>query len=115
MEVCDCEVLEHVFDLQELDKNVVILPKLETLELRGLPRLRYIICNEDKNDSMGCLFSHSTLMDFQNLKHLSIEDCLKENEDIMLFYEKVSFLPYIFYFIFSYTILGNIDKNILLK
>ncbi|KAL6323834.1 hypothetical protein AAG906_005828 [Vitis piasezkii] len=99
--VYDCKVLEYTFDLQGLDENVEILPKLETLELQILPRLRYIICNEDKNDGMRCLFSSSTLMDFQNLKCLSIQDCAYENneeghvntpiEDIVLFGGKVSF------------------------
>ncbi|WKA03422.1 hypothetical protein VitviT2T_021530 [Vitis vinifera] len=99
--VHNCKVLEYTFDLQGLDENVEILPKLETLKLRRLPRLRYIICNEDKNDGMRCLFSSPTLMDFQNLKCLSIQDCAYENneeghvntpiEDIVLFGEKVSF------------------------
>ncbi|KAJ9682092.1 hypothetical protein PVL29_018129 [Vitis rotundifolia] len=88
IEVDNCEVLEHVFDLQGLDKNVGILPKLEILELRGLPKLRYIIYKEDKSDSMRCLFSPSTFMSFQNLKHLSIEDCAEEGEYTMLFNEK---------------------------
>ncbi|KAJ9682527.1 hypothetical protein PVL29_018446 [Vitis rotundifolia] len=101
IDVHDCEVLEYVFDLQGLDENVEILPKLENLMLRGLPRLRYILCNEDKNDGVRCLFSSPTLVDFQNLKHLSIEDCAYENneeghvntpiKDIVLFGEKVSF------------------------
>ncbi|WKA03428.1 hypothetical protein VitviT2T_021536 [Vitis vinifera] len=99
--VYGCKVLEYTFDLQGLDENVEILPKLETLKLHKLPRLRYIICNEDKNDGMRCLFSSQTLMDFQNLKCLSIQDCAYENneeghvntpiEDIVLFGEKVSF------------------------
>ena len=120
--VYGCKVLEYTFDLQGLDENVEILPKLETLKLHKLPRLRYIICNEDKNDGMRCLFSSPTLMDFQNLKCLSIQDCAYENneeghvntpiEDIVLFGEKVSFLPYFFIFIFPYTIFGNIDKDI---
>ncbi|KAJ9682531.1 hypothetical protein PVL29_018450 [Vitis rotundifolia] len=101
IDIYDCEVLEHIFDLQGLDGNVEILQKLETLELERLPRLRYIICNEDKNDGMRCLFSSPILMDFQNLKCLSIKDCVNEDkeegyvntliEDIVLFGEKVSF------------------------
>ena len=121
IDVYGCKVLEYAFDLQGLDENVEILPKLETLELQRLPRLRYIICNEDKNDGMRCLFSSPMLMDFQNLKCLTIQDCAYDNEeghvntpieDIVLFGEKVSFLPYFFIFIFPYTIFGNIDKDI---
>ena len=118
IDINDCEVLEHVFvfDLQGLDRNVGILPKLETLRLGELPRLRYIIC--DENDSMRCLFSHPTLMDFQNLKHLSIQDCMVEDEeeghvntpieDTMFFGEKVSFLPYIYFLILYCEILIKI-------
>ena len=122
IDVYGCKVLEYAFDLQGLDENVEILPKLETLELQRLPRLRYIICNEDKNDGMRCLFSSPMLMDFQNLKCLTIQDCAYDNEeghvntpieDIVLFGEKVSFLPY--FFIFPYTMLGNIEKDIPLK
>ncbi|KAL6323851.1 hypothetical protein AAG906_005847 [Vitis piasezkii] len=97
----ELEVLEHVFDIQGLDINVRILPKLETLELEGLPRLRNIICNGDKNESMKCLFSSPALEDFQNLKCLSIKRCAKEDDDeghisipmkdVVLFNEKVSF------------------------
>ncbi|WKA03412.1 hypothetical protein VitviT2T_021521 [Vitis vinifera] len=104
IEVGDCKVLENVFtfDLQGLDRNVGILPKLETLKLKGLPRLRYITCNENKNNSMRYLFSSSMLMDFQNLKCLSIINCANEDkeegyvdtpiEDVVLFDEKDSFL-----------------------
>ncbi|KAJ9682535.1 hypothetical protein PVL29_018453 [Vitis rotundifolia] len=101
IDVHNCEVLEYVFDLQGLDENVEILPKLETLELKKLPRLRYILCNEDKNDGVRCLFSSPTLVEFQNLKRLSIKHCAYENneeehvntpiEDIVLFGEKVLF------------------------
>lgn len=105
---------------QGLDRNVEILPKLETLELEGLPMLRYIICNEDKHDSMRCLLSSSKSMNFHNLKYLSITYCGKEDqeeghvniiiEDEVLFGEKVHFLQYVF--TFSSTVLGNIDKDI---
>ncbi|RVW64550.1 Disease resistance protein [Vitis vinifera] len=81
IDVYGCKVLEYAFDLQGLDENVEILPKLETLELQRLPRLRYIICNEDKNDGMRCLFSSPMLMDFQNLKCLTIQDCTYDNEE----------------------------------
>ena len=109
IEVGDCKVLENVFtfDLQGLDRNVGILPKLETLKLKGLPRLRYITCNENKNNSMRYLFSSSMLMDFQNLKCLSIINCANEDkeegyvdtpiEEVVLFDEKVSFLSYTFF------------------
>ena len=118
--VHNCKVLEYTFDLQGLDENVEILPKLETLKLRRLPRLRYIICNEDKNDGMRCLFSSPTLMDFQNLKCLSIQDCAYENneeghvntpiEDIVLFGEKVSFLPFFLFLSFHILFLKILTK-----
>ena len=123
LEVNNCEVLKHVFDLQGLDGNIRILPKLESLQLKALPKLMRVVCNEDedKNDSVRCLFSSS--IPFHNLKFLYIEDCGNEVEDeeyintptkdVVLFYGKVSFLPY--FFIFPYTILGNIEKDILLK
>ena len=123
LEVNDCKVLKHVFDLQGLDGNIRILPRLESLRLNSLPKLRRVVCNEDedKNDSVRCLFSSS--IPFYNLKFLSIEDCGNEVEDeehintptegVVLFDRKVSFLPY--FFIFPYTILGNIEKDILLK
>ncbi|CBI22325.3 unnamed protein product, partial [Vitis vinifera] len=118
--VYGCKVLEYTFDLQGLDENVEILPKLETLKLHKLPRLRYIICNEDKNDGMRCLFSSQTLMDFQNLKCLSIQDCAYENneeghvntpiEDIVLFGEKVSFLPFFLFLSFHILFLKILTK-----
>ena len=124
IKVDDCEVLKHVFDLQGLDENIRILPGLESLRLNSLPKLRRVVCNEDddKNDSVRCLFSSSTA--FHNLKFLSITNCGNQvedeghintpMEDVVLFDGKVSFLPYIF-FIFPYTILGNIEKDIPLK
>ena len=123
LKVNNCEVLKHVFDLQGLDENITILPRLESIELWMLPKLRRVVCNEDedKNDSVRCLFSSS--IPFDNLKFLSIEDCGNEvedeehintpTEDVVLFDRKVSFLPY--FFIFPYTILGNIEKDIPLK
>ena len=123
LEVDNCEVLKHVFDLQGLDGNIRILPRLESLWLKALPKLRRIVCNEaeDKNDSVRCLFSSS--IPFHNLKFLSIEDCGNEvedeehintpTEDVVLFDRKVSFLPY--FFIFPYTILGNIEKRYSIK
>ncbi|KAL6348525.1 hypothetical protein AAG906_013145 [Vitis piasezkii] len=101
LEVHNCEVLKHVFDLQGLDENIRILPRLESLRLKALPKLRRIVCNEDedKNDSVRCLFSSSTT--FHNLKFLSIEDCGNKVEDeghintptkdVVLFDGKVSF------------------------
>ena len=123
MGVSNCEVLKHVFDLQGLDENIRILPRLESLWLWTLPKLRRVVCNEDedKNDSVRCLFSSSTA--FQNLKFLSIKYCgykvedeehiSTPKEDVVLFDGKVSFLSY--FFIFPYTILGNIEKDIPLK
>ncbi|KAL6324386.1 hypothetical protein AAG906_012990 [Vitis piasezkii] len=75
LKVAYCEVLKHVFDLQGLDGNIRILPGLESLRLKALPKLRRVVCNEDddKNDSVRCLFSSSTA--FYNLKFLSIKDC----------------------------------------
>ena len=108
LEVNNCEVLKHVFDLQGLDRNIRILPRLEFLKLNVLPKLRRVVCNEDedKNDSVRCLFSSS--IPFYNLKFLSIEDCGNEvedeehintpTEDVVLFDGKVSFLPYFFLF-----------------
>ncbi|KAJ9682200.1 hypothetical protein PVL29_018194 [Vitis rotundifolia] len=101
MDVDNCEVLKHVFDLQGLDENIRILPRLESLCLWTLPKLRRVVCNEDedKNDSVMCLFSSSTV--FHNLKFLSIENCGNKvedeehintpTEDIVLFDGNVSF------------------------
>ena len=123
LEVNNCEVLKHVFDLQGLDRNIRILPRLEFLKLNVLPKLRRVVCNEDEdnNDSVRCLFSSSTA--FQNLKFLSIKYCgykvedeehiSTPKEDVVLFDGKVRFLSY--FFIFPYTILGNIEKDIPLK
>ena len=62
LEVNNCEVLKHVFDLQGLDGSIRTLPRLESLRLEALPKLRCVVCNEDedKNDSVRCLFSSST-------------------------------------------------------
>ncbi|KAJ9682219.1 hypothetical protein PVL29_018209 [Vitis rotundifolia] len=81
MDVDNCEVLKHVFDLQGLDENIRILPRLESLWLWTLPKLRRVVCNEDedKNDSVMCLFSSSTA--FHNLKCLSIRNCGNKVED----------------------------------
>ena len=119
LEVNNCEVLKHVFDLQGLDGSIRILPRLESLRLEALPKLRCVVCNEDedKNDSMRCLFSSSTA--FHKLKFLSITDCGKKvedeghinipMEDVVLFDGKVSFLPYfLFFFILFWQILKKI-------
>ncbi|XP_059598364.1 uncharacterized protein LOC100251264 isoform X4 [Vitis vinifera] len=101
MDVDNCEALKHVFDLQGLDENIRILPRLESLWLWTLPKLRRVVCNEDedKNDSVRCLFSSSTA--FHNLKFLSIQDYGNKvedeehintpREDVVLFDGKVSF------------------------
>ncbi|XP_034706659.1 uncharacterized protein LOC117930230 isoform X4 [Vitis riparia] len=103
MDVNNCEVLKHVFDLQGLDENIRILPRLESLQLNSLPKLRRVVCNEDddKNDSVRCRFSSSTA--FHNLKFLSITNCGNQvedeghintpMEDVVLFDGKVSFPP----------------------
>ena len=119
LEVNNCEVLKHVFDLQGLDGSIRILPRLESLRLEALPKLRCVVCNEDehKNDSMRCLFSSSTA--FHKLKFLSITDCGNKvedeghintpMEDVVLFDGKVSFLPYfLFFFILFWQILKKI-------
>ena len=97
----NCEVIEHVFDLQGHDTNVEILPKLETLKLKNLVGLKGI-CNNGKNDSTKGFFSSFTPVSFDNLKCLSIDNCGKEDkdqenvnipvEDGVLFGEKVCFL-----------------------
>ncbi|KAL6324398.1 hypothetical protein AAG906_013002 [Vitis piasezkii] len=119
MVVDNREVLKHVFDLQGLDGNIRILPRLESLRLEALPKLRCVVCNEDedKNDSVRCLFSSSTT--FHKLKFLSITNCGNKvedeghintpMEDVVLFDGKVSFLPYfLFFFILFWEILKKI-------
>ncbi|KAJ9682228.1 hypothetical protein PVL29_018217 [Vitis rotundifolia] len=59
-----CELLEHVIVLQEINGNVEILPKLETLKMELLPRLRWI---KDGNDSMKYFSSLLAVMNIQNL------------------------------------------------
>ncbi|RVW87891.1 hypothetical protein CK203_039689 [Vitis vinifera] len=49
MDVDNCEALKHVFDLQGLDENIRILPRLESLWLWTLPKLRRVVCNEDED------------------------------------------------------------------
>ena len=92
-----------------------LLEKIEELELRGLKD--NIICNNEKNDSTGSLFSPSLPVIFHNLKYLSIfdyENVFIPNEDESLFGEKVSFLQYYVFFKFLLILfLGNINKNIL--
>ncbi|RVW23761.1 Disease resistance protein RPS2 [Vitis vinifera] len=88
VDVCDCKVLERVFDHRGLNRDVGILPKIEILKLEKLPRLRLIICNEDNednNDNMRYLLSPSKFKDFHHLKELHIIKCG------ILFDEKVSF------------------------
>ena len=123
IKVDDCEVLKHVFDLQGLDENIRILPGLESLRLNSLPKLRRVVCNEDddKNDSVRCLFSSSTA--FHNLKFLSIANCGNKvedeghintpMEDVVLFDGKVSFLPYFFHFLILFR--EMLKKDIPLK
>ena len=77
MDVQDCMLLEHVIiNLQEIDGNVEILPKLETLKLKDLPMLRWI---EDGNDRMKHISSLMTLMNIQNLQEVHIIDCSMED------------------------------------
>lgn len=108
-----CEVLEYVFDLRGLNGDVEIFPKLEILNLKTLPKLRHIICNEDKR----CLFFPSTSKDFYSLKEVHVcrmqdkRDVITSLHDAMHFNEKVSFLPY---FLFFLTLLSwSIDRDIL--
>ena len=124
MVVDNCEVLKHVFDFQGLDGNIRILPRLESLRLEALPKLRRVVCNEDddKNDSVRCRFSSSTA--FHNLKFLSITNCGNQvedeghintpMEDVVLFDGKVNFLPY-FYFYFSLYYFGKYWKRYSIK
>ena len=72
----DGKLLKHVIILQEIDGNVEILSKLETLKLKNLPRLRWI---EDGNDRMKHISSLMTLMNIQNLQELHITDCSMED------------------------------------
>eukprot|EP00261_Vitis_vinifera_P039423 XP_019080666.1 PREDICTED: uncharacterized protein LOC100248775 isoform X2 [Vitis vinifera] len=77
MDVQDCMLLEHVIiNLQEIDGNVEILPKLETLKLKDLPMLRWM---EDGNDRMKHISSLLTLMNIQNLQELHITNCSMED------------------------------------
>ena len=97
IEVKNCPVLEHVFDLRGYDTNGESLPKLEILELKNLYELKGIICNNGKNDTISSFMSVS----FHNLKCLSIYQCGKEDkdqenvnisaEDEVLFSKEVSF------------------------
>ena len=101
-----CWNLKHVFDLQGCDTYGEILPKLEILELIYLEKLKgIIICNNEENNDIRGIFSHSMPMTFQNLKCLSIYRCGEEVEDggnvnipieehEVLFGEKVSFLQF---------------------
>ena len=103
IEVRNCKLLEHVFDLQGYDDtNIEILPKLETLELKELVGLKGIICNNEKSSSTRGIFSPFMPVSFHNLICLSINCCGKEDknegnvnipiEDGVLFGENVSFL-----------------------
>ncbi|KAL6323863.1 hypothetical protein AAG906_005859 [Vitis piasezkii] len=68
VDVCDCKVLERVFDHRGLNRDVGILPKIEILKLEKLPRLRHIICNEDNNDNMRYLYLLPSSRIFTTLK-----------------------------------------------
>ena len=76
IDVQDCELLKHVIILQEIDGNVEILSKLETLKLQNLPMLRWM---EDGNDRMKHISSLLTLMNIQNLQELHITNCSVED------------------------------------
>ena len=94
LDVYNCEVLEYVFDYQELNRDDGILPKIEILKLEELPKLR-LTFYEDKNDNMPY---HSSLFKFTDLEHIKeihIINCGKPLD------EKVSFL--MFFFVFSYV------------
>lgn len=104
IEVIDCAVLEHVFDLQGHDTTKVeILPKLESLTLINLVGLKGIIY--EKNDGATSCFSASMPVSFHNLRCLSIYHCGRNDnipiEDGVLFGEKVSFLYFFSLYHFS--------------
>ena len=112
-----CELLEHVIVLQEIDENVEILPKLETLMMENLPRLRWI---KDGNDSMKYFSSLVTVMNIQYLKELHITNCRMEDLRKMQYsFVKRLVFSHTFYFSLSYFLFlpilffGIIDKNIL--
>ncbi|KAJ9682203.1 hypothetical protein PVL29_018197 [Vitis rotundifolia] len=76
IDVQRCELLEHVIVLQEIDGNVEILPKLETLKMENLPRLRWI---KYGNDSMKYFSSLLAVMNIQNLQQFCISYCSMED------------------------------------
>ena len=80
IKVAYCEVLEHVIVLQGIDGNVEIFPKLETLKLEYLPRLRW---TEEGNSSRRYISSPLILMNIQNLKKLHIINCRMEDSEKM--------------------------------
>ncbi|RVW64546.1 putative disease resistance protein [Vitis vinifera] len=80
IKVAYCEVLEHVIVLQGIDGNVEIFPKLETLKLEYLPRLRW---TEEGNNSRRYISSPLILMNIQNLKKLHIINCRMEDSEKM--------------------------------
>ena len=100
--VYNCEALESVFDYRGFNGDGRILSKIEILTLKKLPKLRLIICNEDKNDNMSYLLSPSKFKDFYQLKELHIIDCG------MLLDEEVSFLLYFFFFLMLLEIFREI-------
>ena len=90
----DCKVLEYVFDHQGLNRDAGILLKIEILKLKELPKLR-LSFYEDKNDNMPYYLSLFKFTALEHIKELHIINCGKPLDD-----EKVSFLPYIFFFCF---------------
>ena len=88
--MCDCEVLQYVFDHQRLNTDDEILPKIEFLKLEELPKLRLIFYG-DKNDNMRYHLSFSKFTVLEHIKELCIINCGEPLD------EKVSFLPFFFF------------------
>ena len=100
--VKNCDLLEEVFDLKGLDPSDVssgeILSKLEELSLSDLPELRHICKNSPqascfqnlkslqmkKCSSLTYLFLPSMALGLVQLQHLSIEDCPKMENIVMV-------------------------------
>ena len=113
IEVCYCENLRHVFDVQGYDDadHVEILSTEETLKLENLVEQKGIsICVNEKNESSGgCL---SCFSPFKHVERSSIFCPRKEdkdqgnvnisNQDRVHFLGEVSFLQYSFSFSLYY-------------
>lgn len=76
--------------MKEIDFG--ISPRLKVLQLKKLPKLSNVICNEDENANKRCLLSPSTFKNFQNLQDIGVIDCGKEDR------REVSFSAFILLF-----------------